>query len=92
MTKQEKKAMMDSTVADWRESGMSQTDYARTHGIKKSTLRYWIAKTGTSGNQSDFIQVGLPVGQNIRIRYPQGVELILPVQTPAGMLRMLISL
>jgi transposase-like protein len=79
-------------VSDWRESGMSQTDYTRTHGIKKSTLRYWISKAGKSGNQSEFVQVSLPISQNIRIRYPHGVELILPVQTPAGMLRMLISL
>jgi hypothetical protein len=93
MTLQEKKARMDALVADWRESGMSQKDYARTHGIKISTIRYWIAKSGKSGlPQPDFIQVGVPSGQNIRIRYPHGVELILPVQTPAALLRMLISL
>jgi hypothetical protein len=92
MTLHEKKTKMDALVADWRESGMSQIDYARTHGIKISTVRYWIAKSRKSGIQSDFIQVGVPVGQNIRIRYPHGVELILPVQSPVGMLRMLISL
>jgi hypothetical protein len=92
MTLHEKKTRMDALVADWRESGMSQLEYARTHGIKVSTIRYWIAKSRKSVNpSSDFIQIGVPGGQNIHIRYPHGVEVFLPVQTPAGMLRVLIS-
>jgi transposase-like protein len=49
MTLQEMKACMDALVADGRESRLSRKDYARTHGIKISTVRYWVAKTRKSG-------------------------------------------
>jgi len=92
MTKKEKRAMMEAMVQDWQSSGISQVEYARVHEVNISRLRYWIRKSTADEHQpSAFIQIGqLP--QGIHIRYPHGVEVVLPAQIPAGMLRMLISL
>ena len=93
MTLQEKKIKMAAIVSDWQSSGLSQVEYASIHGFKLNTFRYWVSKQRQSGEkQSGFIQIGGAVCQSIHIRYPHGVELILPVQTPAGLLRSLISL
>ena len=84
---------MSAIVSDWQTSGLSQVEYANTHNFKLATLRYWISKHRRSGDRtSDFIQIGGNFTQSIHIRYPHGVELILPVQTPAGLLRSLIQI
>ena len=93
MILQEKKNKMTAIVSDWQASGLSQVEYAGLHGFKLNTFRYWISKHKQSGfKQPDFIQIGGAVTQSIHIRYPHGVELILPVQTPASILRSLINL
>jgi hypothetical protein len=93
MTLQEKKNKMAAIVSDWQTSGLSQVEYAGLHGFKLNTFRYWISKHKQSGDkQPGFIQIGGSFTQSIHIRYPHGVELILPVQTPAGLLRSLINL
>jgi len=89
MTKKEKRAMMESVVQDWQASGITQAEYARVHELNVARLRYWIRKSGGADQQQPaFIQIGQT--QGIHIRYPHGVEVILPAQTPAGLLRMLI--
>jgi len=93
MTLQEKKIKMAAIVSDWQSSGLSQVEYAGLHGFKLNTFRYWISKHRQSGEkQPAFIQIGGTVTQSIHIRYPHGVELFLPIQTPAGLLRSLINL
>ena len=84
---------MTSIVQDWQESGLSQAEYARTHDIKLVTLRYWILKHRQSADdQPAFIQLNGISSQDIHIRYPNGVELFLPVQASAGLLRSLIHI
>lgn len=93
MTLQEKKNKMAAIVSDWQTSGLSQVEYASMHGFKLTTFRYWVSKHKQTGsNRPDFIQIGGPVAASIHIRYPHGVELVLPAQTPAGFLRSLINL
>jgi hypothetical protein len=93
MTRQENKSKMAAIVQNWQESGQSQAEYSRTHDIKLVTLRYWILKLRHPGDdQSDFIQINGINAQDIHIRYPNGVELFLPVQASAGLLRSLIHI
>ena len=80
-------------VQDWQDSGLSQIEYARNHNITLLTLRYWISRLRqTSDTQGAFVQFDGICTQGIHIRYPHGVELILPVQVPAEFLRSLIYL
>ena len=85
--------MMLTLVEQWRQSGLSQVEFSRVQDVKLSTLRYWIHKRRQGETQgSGFIQLnGLP-SSGISIRYPNGVELLLPVQVPAGYIKMLISI
>lgn len=93
MTRQENKSKMASLVQNWQESGLSQVEYSKTYGIKIATLRYWILKLRHSDDdQPAFIQLNGIGPQDIHIRYPNGVELFLPVQASAGLLRSLIHI
>jgi hypothetical protein len=58
MTRQEKKSGMTTIVESWQSSGLSQIEFAQTHGIWINPLRYWITKgrTVTEGS-TGFIQV-----------------------------------
>jgi len=93
MTLQDKRSMMLTLVEQWRQSGLSQAEFARVQEIKLVKLRYWIHKhRHNEFNGSGFIQLnGLP-SSGINIRYPNGVELLLPFQVPAGYIKMLISI
>jgi transposase-like protein len=93
MTRQENKSKMATIIQNWQESGLSQSEYARTHDIKLVTLRYWILKhRQSSDDRPAFIQLNGISSQDIHIRYPNGVELILPRQASAGLLRTLIHI
>ena len=91
MTKQEKKSMMLTLVDQWRQSGISQSAFARTQNITLFKLRYWIHKHQQTEQGSAFVQLNGFSHQGISIRYPNGVELSLPVQTPAVVLKSLIN-
>jgi len=90
MTLQEKKAMMHSIVEQWQDSGLSQTSFAQTRDISLSKLRYWVHKSRHEEEQG-FIQLNGFSPSGISIRYPNGVEISLPVQTPVGYLKLLIN-
>jgi hypothetical protein len=92
MTLQDKRSRMTTMVEQWRLSGLSQAEFSQIQNVKLSKLRYWIHKQRVDETHgSGFIQLnGLP-SSGISIRYPNGVELILPSQVPAGYLKMLIS-
>jgi hypothetical protein len=93
MTLQDKRSHMTTMVEQWRQSGLSQAGFAQVQNVKLAKLRYWIHKQRQGElHGSGFIQLsGLP-SSGISIRYPNGVELILPVQVPAGYLKMLINI
>ncbi|HQM99354.1 MAG TPA: hypothetical protein PLR34_09395 [Bacteroidales bacterium] len=92
MTKQEKKAVMFGMVEQWQESGMSQAAFAQSQNITLVKFRYWIQKHRHSQGSADFIQLGgFPSSCGISIRYPNGVELTLPAQTPASAIKSLIN-
>jgi hypothetical protein len=93
MSRQEKRKRMAALVADWQQSGLSQREYSSICDINHRTLSYWISrKKNVTEQVSGFIQINRASIEGILIRYPHGVEVVLPAQTPAGILRMLINL
>lgn len=91
MSREEKRKEMSMIVEQWQESGMTQKDFARSHEIKLSTLRYWIRKSRDEFSGGDFIPLNLSSGQAIRLFYPNGIEIELPAQTPVHVIRYLIK-
>ncbi|TNF45923.1 MAG: hypothetical protein EP310_00880 [Bacteroidetes bacterium] len=94
MTKQEKSAMMISLANRWRDSGVAQEDFARENDITVHTLRYWLYKRKEMKQESGgFLQLSsLTMGNEYMLRYPNGIELKLPVQTPVAIIKSLIAL
>jgi hypothetical protein len=93
MIRQDKRSMMLSMVAQWQQSGMSQSEFARVQNLTLVKFRYWIQqhrKQESSG--SGFIQLENFSQQDISIRYPNGVELSLPMQAPVGLIKSLLNL
>ena len=93
MTIQDKRSQMITMVEQWRQSGLSQAGFAQVQNVRLAKLRYWIHKQRQGETHgSEFIQLnGLP-SSGISIRYPNGVELILPAHVPAGYLKSLINI
>jgi len=90
MTRQDKRAMMHTLVEQWQQSGMSQAEFARVQNLSLIKFRYWIHRFRQQ-EDSGFIQLKGFSGTDMIIRYPNGVELTLPGQTPVGVIRLLIS-
>ena len=97
MTLQDKKAKMAAIVADWQASGISQMEYAQLHNFKIGTLRYWVARHRRMSEKAGaFIQMTAKssqpgTSQQIHIRFPHGIELMLPSHTPVQVIRALIQ-
>ena len=93
MSREEKSSLMLSLVEQWQQSGQSQVEFASNNDIKLFTLRYWINKSRhVIDTGSSFIQLTDPVGAPVCLRYPNGVELLLPVHTPVNLIKGLIHL
>ncbi len=93
MNKEEKHRQMFSMVEQWQQSGMSQVVFARANNIKLFTLRYWIIKLRQQQNDSSgFVQLNETAASGIILRYPNGVELLLPVHAPMSLIKGLINL
>lgn len=84
---------MLSLVEQWQQSGQSQVEFASNNNIKLFTLRYWINKSRqTSNGEGSFIQLTGTLGTDICLRYPNGVELLLPVHTPINLIKGLVHI
>ena len=96
MSKEEKRQQMLMLVEQWHQSGMSQQAFAREHHINVFTLRYWIKKKQQQQNEkyesSGFVQLNNLIGsEGVILRYPNGVELQLPLHAPVSMIKSLIN-
>jgi len=91
MSRTEKQEKMQLLVNQWQQSGLSPAEFARVNNIQLFKLRYWINKQQSNpGTESPFIQLDGFIPKGISLRYPNGVELTLPAQTPVNVLRSLI--
>lgn len=85
---------MQSIIEQWEQSGQSQRAFAQANNINYYTFRYWIEKLYKKELHSGFIELPNVSSGNsaICLRYPNGVELLLPGQTPLSTLKGLIKL
>lgn len=84
---------MYELVEQWKVSGKTQTEFAREQQIGLHTLKYWLQKfRGKDQDQGSFIRLDQVVSADIRVRYPNGVEMIVPAHTPAATLVSLVKL
>lgn len=82
---------MNMLVRQWRDSGLSQARFAAKNNLTLVKFRYWVKKLKEpSDNEAGFIQLNDFLPQTISLRYPNGVELLLPSQTPVHILKDLI--
>ncbi len=79
-------------VVRWHSSGLSQAAYAKQEDINLHTFRYWVKKGQQEAQPFDgFVHLGQVPAADISLRYPNGVELYLPAQTPAKTILRLIK-
>lgn len=90
MTLQEKRATMRNIVASWQESGLTQVGFAKAQSLTISKFRYWIQRVRQE-TEGEFIQLRGFSGGSISVRFPNGVEVDMPVQTPVAYLKTLIT-
>ena len=91
MNKTDRKEQMRELVGQWQASGQSQKDFASENNLNLHTFKYWIYKFRRDDQPLEgFIRLDdIPV-QEISLRYPNGVELMVPTCTPATVLMDLI--
>jgi hypothetical protein len=84
----------ESIIEQLSNSGMTQVEFARSNNITLHTLRYWLYKRRKKSKESgSFIELkNIFNGNNILLRYPNGVELHVPAGTSLQTLKALISL
>lgn len=93
MSKAEKTQQMYALVEQWQQSGESQKAFAQEHQINLYTFRYWIdKKLKIQDVPSGFVELAGSTGINISLRYPNGVELLLPSTVSVTLLKGLINL
>ena len=77
IAQEEKERFWQEHIQGWRESGISQVDYCREHGLKETAFTYWKVKLtqdrsatpGRSAVVSDTSSISLvPVGVKINVR------------------------
>ena len=84
---------MFDLVAQWKVSGKTQTAFAREQQIGLHTFKYWLEKFRSKDDQQgSFIRLERNTLADIRVRYPNGVELLVPAHTSMATLGSLIKL
>jgi len=78
-------------VSEYRASGLTQERFAAERGLKLATLRNWIYKPAApEGEAGRFVPVQIigpraaGSGGKVTVRWPQGVEVELPVDLDGG--------
>ena len=96
MTLKERQEQMLAMVRQWEASGQSATQFIAENNINKSTFYYWVGKHKKKKNtklQDNFVQLYPETSPTeMVVRYPNGVEVFLPVNTSAQTLKRLIRL
>ncbi len=84
---------MLSLVSEYRTSGKTQSVFAREHEINVHTFKYWLYKSRQKEDDNNsFIRLDPMPGHQICLRYPNGIEMLVPAQIPFATLRQLINL
>jgi hypothetical protein len=93
MSRTENKEYMLNLVQQFHESGISQAEFSKSKGIHLLKFRYWLQKSKEyQVKESPFVELTGQISQNISLRYPNGVMINLPSQTPVELIKSLIYL
>jgi len=93
MSPKEKQRKMFELIEQWKQSGETLKDFAAFQGITLSKFLYWQKKSREhKGATGGFIQMRSSGLMELRLRYPNGVELLIPSGLPASMIAELIHL
>jgi hypothetical protein len=88
-----KSQRMYELVNQWKVSGKTQAEFAREQQIGLHTFKYWLQKFRSKDDaQGSFIPLNRIALTDIRVRYPNGVELLVPAHTPTSTLCSLVKL
>jgi hypothetical protein len=91
MDKTDRKEQMRELVDQWQVSGQSQKDFATENNLNLHTFKYWLYKFRQDDRSPEgFIRLDDIPAQEISLRYPNGVELMVPTSTPVTVLMGLI--
>jgi len=84
---------MFDLVRKWQSSGQTQIEFAKKHEIGIHTLKYWIYKLRKQNKNPDgFVRLEQIAIPEICLRYPNGIELLIPAQTPINFLKELLKI
>lgn len=84
---------MFELIEQWKRSGETIKDFVAYQGIALSKFQYWHKKYREQKESTvGFIQMRSQGLTDLRLRYPNGVELLLPVGVPSAMIAELIQL
>jgi hypothetical protein len=84
---------MRALVSAWQASGKTQNEFSIEHNLSLHTFKYWLYKIRQEQeNAGSFIRLDKVMLPELCLRYPNGVELLVPAQTPHTLLRELIKI
>jgi len=94
MKRESRIVKMQQLIEAWQQSGKKQQVFAFENNINYHTFRYWVDKLKKQKHTSEFIQIHHTdiTETNICLRYPNGIELLLPAQTSLNLLKGLLRL
>lgn len=87
-----KKRDWKSIVGDWKESGLTQSEYCRKHGLSGSALSVNARKyKPTTFQMSNFIELAAPDHERIEIVVGDRIKVRLPLSTSCDRISELVS-
>ncbi|MCX2476710.1 IS66 family insertion sequence element accessory protein TnpB [Pedobacter sp. MC2016-05] len=75
-------------VEAWRTSGLSQNEYCKTLGVKRTTFANWVSRNRRKKAVPNFVRVTIPpvtISTAVEVVYPNGVI----IKAPGNDLKML---
>ncbi len=92
MAKNELREEMFRVIEAWQASGLSQKEFLAQINVKQSKFQYWLKRYREQEIYPDsFVEIPAAFTQPIIIRYPDGVQVSLPLQTPLRFIKELIN-
>lgn len=84
---------MFSFIESWENSNLKQKDFTSQHNISMAKFKYWLKKYRNQNKaDEDFIQIKPETSADYLIKYPNGVEVLVPSNVGSHNLKTLIYL
>lgn len=86
---------MFSLIESWENSNLKQKDFTSQHNISMAKFKYWLKKYrdyNRNNAAEDFVQIEPETSTDYLIKYPNGVEILVPSNVGSHNLKTLIYL